>query len=213
MKALGKIFFKYRSYTPLPFIFVMILFVDSNITNIFIGLFIVTLGELIRIWAASYTGSEARTTYEFGGTNLVTQGPYSYLRNPMYLSNVIIYTGIGIMSSSLFPYLQIFALVFFTFQYYCIISSEEEYLDKRFNGLYDNYKKNVRRFFPKKNSIPFKLSSDLSFNLNAGLRSEKRSLQALIAIAILILFFYFFDTTLPDLFRAIYNQDIIARYR
>lgn len=211
MKALGKLFYKYRSYTPLPFVFVMLLFLGSNITSLIIGFIIAMTGESIRIWAVGYFGSVSRSTSQFVDASLITQGPYSYLRNPLYLGNIIIYLGLGIMSLSFFPYLQLIALVYFSFQYFCIVISEEEYLDKRFNGLYENYRKNVKRFFPRKNSIPFEISSTLSFNLFAGLKSEKRSLQALLATAILILIFYLSDTTLPDLFRIIYNQDVIAR--
>jgi protein-S-isoprenylcysteine O-methyltransferase Ste14 len=200
MKDLGKLFYKYRSYTPLPFVFVMLLFVDSNITILIIGFIIAMIGESIRIWAVGYFGSVSRATSQFVDASLITQGPYSYLRNPLYLGNIIIYLGLGIMSLSFFPYLQLFALVYFSFQYYCIVLSEEEYLSNKYNGLYENYRKKVKRFFPKKNLIPSEISSNLSFNLYAGFKSDKRSLQALLITAILILIFYLFDISLPDLF-------------
>jgi len=200
MKALGKIFYKYRSYTPLPFVFVMLLFVDSNIISLIIGFIITLIGELIRIWAVGYFGSVSRATSQYVDASLITQGPYSYLRNPLYLGNIIIYLGLGIMSMSFFPYLQLFALVYFSFQYYCIVLSEEEYLSNKYNGLYENYRKNVKRFLPKKNSIPTEINSNLSFNLYAGLKSDKRSFQALLVTAILIIIFYLFDISLPNLY-------------
>jgi protein-S-isoprenylcysteine O-methyltransferase Ste14 len=200
MKTLGKLFYKYRSYTPLPFVFVMLLFVDSNITSLIVGFIIAMIGESIRIWAVGYFGSVSRATSQYVDASLITQGPYSYLRNPLYLGNIIIYLGLGIMSMSFFPYLQLFALVYFSFQYYCIVLSEEEYLSNKYNGLFENYRKNVKRFFPKKNSIPSEISSNLSFHLYAGLKSDKRSLQALLVTAILILIFYLFDISLPNLF-------------
>ena len=211
MKTLGKIFYKYRSYTPLPFVFVMLLFVDSNATSMIIGFIIVMIGESIRIWAVGYFGSVSRATSQFVDASLITQGPYSYLRNPLYIGNIIIYLGLGIMSLSFFPYLQLIAIVYFSFQYYCIVISEEEYLSNKYNGLYDIYRKKVKRFFPRKNLLPFEISSTLPFNFYAGLKSEKRSLQALIVTAILLLIFYLSGTTLPDLFRIFYSQDVIAR--
>ena len=211
MKTLGKIFYKYRSYTPLPFVFVMLLFVDSNATSMIIGFVIAMIGESIRIWAVGYFGSVSRATSQFVDASLITQGPYSYLRNPLYLGNIIIYLGLGIMSLSFFPYLQLIAIVYFSFQYYCIVISEEEYLSNKYNGSYDIYRKKVKRFFPGKNLLPFEINSTLPFNFYAGLKSEKRSLQALIVTAVLLLIFYLSGTTLPDLFRIFYTQDVIAK--
>lgn len=211
MKTLGKIFYKYRSYTPLPFLIIMFLFADSNATSMVTGFIIAVIGESIRIWAVGYFGSVSRATTKFVDANLITQGPYSYLRNPLYFGNILIYLGLGIMSLSFFPYLQLIAVIYFSFQYYCIVISEEEYLSNKYNGLYETYKNNVKRFFPKKNILPFEICSNLSFNLTSGLKSEKRSLQAIIATVILLLILYLSDTTLPELFRKIYTQDVIAR--
>lgn len=124
---LGKFFFKYRSYTPLPFLFLMILYSNPNIYSILIGLVFVVLGEFIRIWANSWAGSETRTTGGVGGTFLIVSGPYAYVRNPLYIGNVMIYLGLGIMSYAVFPYLQIIALIYFLYQYYEIVKEEENF--------------------------------------------------------------------------------------
>jgi protein-S-isoprenylcysteine O-methyltransferase Ste14 len=189
MKKIGEFFFKYRSYTPLPLIFVMILFINPTIISFIAGLFVAFSGELIRIWSVGYAGSETRTTESAGGSNLVTQGPYSKLRNPLYLGNIMIYAGIGIMSNSLFPYLQIFALIYFYFQYYTIIITEEDYLASTFKNSYDLYKKCVNKFIPLFSKVPIEIKSQLEFSLKEGLQSEKRSLQAFIITTTIILFF------------------------
>ena len=103
----------------------MLAFMKPTLSSIVAGFLIALTGELIRIWSVSFAGSETRTTSGVGGTYLVTQGPYSVVRNPLYIGNILLYVGIGIMSMSLFPYLQLFALCFFIFQYYCIILAEE----------------------------------------------------------------------------------------
>jgi protein-S-isoprenylcysteine O-methyltransferase Ste14 len=189
MKRAGEFFFKYRSYTPLPFIFVMIFFINPTLISFITGLIVSVTGELIRILSVSYAGSETRTTESAGGSNLVTQGPYSYLRNPLYLGNLFIYLGIGIMSNSLFPYLQICAILYFYFQYYCIIIIEEEYLELTFINSYSLYKKSVNKIIPGFRKVPGEIKSKLEFNLKEGLKSEKRSLQAFLFIAAIILFF------------------------
>lgn len=198
MRAIGKFLFKYRSYTPLPFFFIMILFMHPTLITIGIGLPIVLAGELIRLWAVSYAGSETRTTEGVGGSNLVTQGPFSVVRNPLYLGNVLIYTGLGIMSFALFPYIQIFAFLYFTFQYYCIILNEEDYLKTAFSDKYSVYIKSVNRFFPFVNKIPESIKSNLSFDLKSGLKSESRSLQSIgISVAIIIIYYFFFSNKMP----------------
>lgn len=90
------------------------------------GICVVLLGEAIRVWSVGYAGSETRTTSGVGGSNLVTQGPYSLIRNPLYWGNIMIYSGFGIMSNALFPYLLIIAFAYFVFQYYLIIINEED---------------------------------------------------------------------------------------
>lgn len=189
-KRLGKFFFRHRSYTPFPLIIVMLLFMEPTIMSIVSGFLIACAGEIIRLWAVGYAGSETRTTSGVGGSRLVTQGPYSIVRNPLYVGNILIYTGMGIMSNALFPWLQIAGIVYFTFQYYCIILNEEDYLRKTFKDIFIKYTTRVNRFIPEKTEIPPEICSGLRFNLNAGLRSEKRSLQAFIATVVVILILY-----------------------
>jgi len=193
MKTLGKYFFKFRSYTPLPFFFLMILLMKPTIISILSGIPLVFIGEFIRLWAVSYAGSETRTTTGVGGSNLVTQGPFSVVRNPLYLGNVLIYTGIGIMSFTLFPYLQIFGLFYFTFQYYCIILNEEEYLLITFKDKFGKYLKSVNRFVPLKKPIPAEIKSNLSFDLKSGIKSESRSFQSILISSLIIIGYFIYS--------------------
>ncbi len=190
MKDLGSVFFKYRSYIPLPFVFLMLVFMEPTLTSVIIGFLIALSGELIRIWSVSFAGSETRTTSGVGGTYLVTQGPYSVIRNPLYAGNILIYIGIGIMSNALFPYLQIFAFLFFLFQYHCIVLAEEEFLQNKFTKIYSDYKKTVGRFIPKFTKLPDHIKSGLELNVKSGLRSEKRSLQAFLITSSIIITYY-----------------------
>lgn len=192
MKQLGKILFKYRSYTPLPFVFVMILFMQPTFISILAGIFVVLTGEAIRVWSVGYAGSETRTTSGVGGSNLVTQGPYALIRNPLYWGNIMIYSGVGIMSNALFPYLLIVAFVYFVFQYYLIIINEEEYLRQTYKEEFDAYCKHVNRFLPYPKKLPDHIKSNLVFDLKEGFKSERRSLQAVIIITVIILIKFIF---------------------
>ena len=190
-KSLSSLFFKYRSYTPVPFIVIMLIYENANIWSLIAGVLIVIIGESIRLWGVSWAGSETRTTDKPGGTYLIMSGPFAYLRNPLYLGNILIYFGIGIMFFAIFPYLQIFAMAFFFIQYYFIIKSEEEYLLGEYGDQYRNYSANVRRFITR--VTPYKVPGvkQPSFKLKAGFKSEKRTLQAISIVALTIFLLWF----------------------
>jgi protein-S-isoprenylcysteine O-methyltransferase Ste14 len=191
MNNIASFLFKYRSYTPIPFLLVMIFFENANVWSLILGFLVVLKGELIRLWGVSWAGSETRTTGTVGGTYLIVSGPFAYVRNPLYLGNILIYTGIGIMSFALFPYLQIIGLLFFYLQYSLIVKEEEKYLAQQFSKDYEEYVKNVPRFLPR--FTPYRSGSVVQppFNLQAGLRSERRSIQALSFVSLTVFLLWF----------------------
>ncbi|MCH8940985.1 MAG: isoprenylcysteine carboxylmethyltransferase family protein [Bacteroidetes bacterium] len=180
-------FFNFRSYTPIPFLILMFVFQRANIQSMVIGFLIALCGELIRFWGVSWAGSETRTTGGVGGTFLIISGPFAYVRNPLYVGNILLYTGLGVMSLALFPYLQIISLIFFLIQYYYIVKEEESFLVKKFGEDFENYLKKVPRFFPRFHAYKINNAEQPEFNLKAGLRSEKRSLQAFVIVTIILI--------------------------
>jgi len=178
--------FKYRSYTPIPFLILMLIFENASVTSLAIGFAIALAGELIRLWGVSWAGSETRTTGGVGGSFLVINGPFAHVRNPLYVGNILLYFGIGIMSMSLFPYLQIVALLFFFFQYYVIVKEEEGYLIKTFGEDYKKYFNNVPRFFWRLTPYKDDSISQPEFIISKGIKSESRTLQAFGFVALLI---------------------------
>jgi len=195
----SNIFFKYRSYTPIPFLLLMVIFAEPSVTSMIIGFAIAISGELMRFWGVSWAGSETRTTGGVGGTYLVISGPFAFVRNPLYVGNILLYFGIGIMSWSLFPFLQIVALLFFAVQYHFIALEEEKFLKEKFGEAYKNYFKNVPRFIPQ--FIPYKDSTleQPPYNPKAGVKSEKRTLQAFTLVSLIIVIIWIVKNY--DLFR------------
>lgn len=187
MNKLAKIFFKYRSYTPLPFLVVMYIFFKASVLSLIVGFAVALIGELIRFWGVSWAGSETRTTSGVGSSYLVISGPFAHVRNPLYIGNIFMYVGLGIMSFSLFPYLQIIALLFFLFQYFLIVGEEEEFLAKKYGLDYEEFKKNVPAFLPR--IIPYKNEKIIQpqVNFKKGLKSETRTLQAFLFISLSML--------------------------
>lgn len=185
--------FKYRSYTPLPFVALMIIYAMPNLYSLIGGFLMVMAGEMIRLWGVSWAGSETRTTNDgVGSSYLVISGPFSYVRNPLYLGNILIYLGVGFMSNAAFPYLQIAALVFFVWQYTVIVGEEERFLRGKYGKDYDDFCANVPRFFPRFTAYRKDNVTQPKYNLKAGLKSEGRTFQAIAAIMITIVLLWFF---------------------
>jgi protein-S-isoprenylcysteine O-methyltransferase Ste14 len=176
--------FRNRSYTPLPFLVVMIIFAQPTAVSLGIGFVVAALGEFIRAWGVFYVGSETRVTGEVGASRLVTSGPFAHVRNPLYVGNILLYVGVGVMSLALFPWLQLVALLWFVFQYTLIVREEERFLREKFGKEYEEYCASVPRFLFRPTA--FRTSAPVTIDWKAGWHSEARSLQAF-AIATLIL--------------------------
>jgi protein-S-isoprenylcysteine O-methyltransferase Ste14 len=163
----GNFLFKHRSFTPIPLIIVVfVIFKPVNLEekNILInlsGIFISFLGEIIRIIAVGYsfTGTSGRETF-LRADALNTTGIYAIVRNPLYIGNFLMFTGLVLVFSNVFAVL-VFA-VFLILQYYFIILSEENFLKEKYGEPYEAYCRQVRRAMPtfknyKGNQNPFSL--------------------------------------------------------
>lgn len=182
--------FKYRSYSPIPFLVLMLLFQQATPVSLVIGFTVALLGEFFRFWGVAYAGSETRRTGEVGATYLVISGAFAHLRNPLYLGNMLMYLGIGIMSYALFPYLQIVALAFFMWQYYVIIKEEEGFLVQKYGKAYEDYRAAVPKLIPSLTAYPNIGIEQPPFNPKAGLKSEMRTLQAFAFIILIVIVRY-----------------------
>jgi len=179
--------FQYRGYTPIPFLLTMILFAKPTDETMLIGVVMALLGELLRFWGVAYAGSLTRATGSVGAPEVIVSGPFAYTRNPLYLGNILLYTGIGVMANALSPWLVIVALAYFVFQYLSIVSLEEEFLDKEFGPRYLEFKANVPQFIPR--LTPYKHPAQMGQKprWSEALRSERRTLQAVgLVLALLV---------------------------
>ena len=176
--------FRYRGYTPLPFVLVMFIFAHPTVETLLLGFLIAGVGEGLRLWGVSVVGSETRTTGRVGGTYLATGGPFAHVRNPLYVGNLLLYIGFGVMSNALFPWFLLTATVIFLIQYYLIVTLEEEYLAKRFGTAFLDYAREVPRFFPRLRKYRAESSPELTSSLQRSLRSENRTLQAFLLVSL-----------------------------
>ena len=179
---IGNFFFKIRSFTPIPFIFALLYFAEPLWYTVVIGVLFISTGELLRIWAVGYAGASTRARTLGAARDLVTTGPYGYVRNPLYLGNFLLSLGVCLVAN---VYWLIAVLVVgYFFQYLPIIAIEESYLMESCGTVYQAYRDRVPRFVPQLHSYPEPSPHDFSWT--RAIKSEKRTLTAIICVIGLI---------------------------
>ena len=188
---LKEFLFKSRGYTPIPFFLLAIIFADPHEDLFIFGLILVIFGELIRIWGVAYAGCATRTRTVKEAPVLVTNGPYAFMRNPLYFGNMFIYSGFIIAAGALLPYLLYIAILFFSIQYSLIVSLEEKNLAEIFGEKYLHYKSMVPRFYLRLSPYPERTQIEADY-LKA-LRSERTTFlnMALLLVLLIIRWYYF----------------------
>ncbi|MEE8530702.1 MAG: isoprenylcysteine carboxylmethyltransferase family protein [Hyphomicrobium sp.] len=103
-------------------------------------------GGVILLVAAILTLRRHSTTVQpnAGATTLVTTGPFSFFRNPIYLADVLILFGVAEITTNI--WFVIGALVFGLLVTWFAILPEERHLESRFGQAYLDYKAKTRRW-------------------------------------------------------------------
>ncbi len=81
---------------------------------------------------------------EHPATTIVTEGPFRFTRNPLYLGLALLYTGISLIVNSLWPLLLLPTVLLL--MRIGVIAREERYLERKFGTQYLAYKQRVRRW-------------------------------------------------------------------
>ena len=157
MISIGNFFFKYRNYLfiflylalfiPSPPIFTPEVFGENYyIWPIIIGLVITISGQAVRGatigLAYIVRGGKDKKVY---ADELVTEGIFNHCRNPLYVGNVLMLLGVGILSNSLI-YVGIL-IPLFLFIYQAIVLAEENFLRNKFGEQFNDYCKRVNRWW------------------------------------------------------------------
>lgn len=105
----------------------------------FMGIILSGIASLGRMWCSLYIAG-----YKDG--QLITAGPYSLCRNPLYFFSMIGILGIGLATKTLT--IPIVLMVFFALYHPLVIKGEESRLKELFGDAFEAYTKRVPRFFP-----------------------------------------------------------------
>ncbi len=188
-ERIGSFFFKARSFTPVPFLLVILAFARPSWMTVISGVFFMLIGEAIRIWGVGYAGFITRTR-NVGADVLVTGGPFSIIRNPLYAGNFLISLGACVAMDALIPWTLIFFLLLYSLQYHFIVALEEATLEKKFGEVYLRYKECVPRFFPgfRKYNEP----STVGFNASVAFANERKTFLSIFIITSISVLFTIF---------------------
>lgn len=126
------------------------IFFGSNLfswgAQIVIGVLFLSFGAGIVTWSI--------TCLLNAGTNIppneptlaiVTEGPYRYSRNPIYLGMILFYIGLIVALDIVWGLILLFPLVYVIIKY--VIELEENYLRRKFKSEYKEYCSETRRWF------------------------------------------------------------------
>ncbi len=105
-----------------------------------LGILLVGVATLGRAWCSLYIAG-------YKTSILVTQGPYSFSRNPLYFFSFVGLLGVGLCSETLL--IPAILAVGFALYYPSVIRQEEQKLLERHDQAYRDYMAATPRFLPK----------------------------------------------------------------
>lgn len=177
-----EILFKNRNYAPIAFYIIGIVLAQPRQDLFVFGMILVGFGELMRLWGLSYVGVDG-TSLVVSENDLVTNGAYAHIRNPIFTGNIFMSIGMIIALGGGLPHLLFIGLFFFPLMYQSISSYEEEMLSQKYGETYDEYKIAVPRFYPRISAYPKRTSIKPDFN--TAIKNEKNVFLMIIIMLIL----------------------------
>ena len=125
--------------------------------------------------------------------DLVTEGMFGVCRNPLYVGNMLLYSGVFLLHGN--PLLVVFGIGLFAFMYQCIVYAEEAFLDRTFGEAYQAYCRDVPRWALRMRNLA-QSTEGMSFNVKRVIGKDYSTVSAAM-IAILATEMYKFASNAP----------------
>jgi protein-S-isoprenylcysteine O-methyltransferase Ste14 len=177
---IGERLFYWRDYTAIPATLLLLFFSNPTARTATIGTLLVLIGAVARIYTVAFMSD--RTKDDLEPDHLVTTGPFALIRNPLYVSNLIITCGVIVYAGVV--WLGAPMMLYFIFQYHCIAKFEENSLLAKFGDEYQRYMERVPPWIPLK--TPIADDFPVPPSLSAAFVSEKKSI-GIVAIILFLL--------------------------
>jgi protein-S-isoprenylcysteine O-methyltransferase Ste14 len=178
----GRIWFKLRGAIVAPLYLIALFYpnglVQRSWLTYFIGNITFLSGVFIRIW------SEMHIHYRLKGHKvLALTGPYSFVRNPLYIGNTLLLTAIPILTGLMwFVPVTIAGCLS---NYSLSVKYEEPHLIKKYGEPYVQYLKNTPRWIPKLKNQTQEARADASEYILPSIKAEIHTLLLLVPIIIM----------------------------
>ena len=153
-----------------------------------LGMAIICFGEALRFWASGYVGrvkgDGAQRLRDRGNKQLVTVGPYAFVRHPQHLGTLLIMVGFCLIVGNL--WFAVAALGCFFVVYHHIIIQEEGNLCEELGTPYIVYRASVPRLMPAWKCFP---NPQGQWSWRRLIRSEEWKTLAWVVVALIAMYF------------------------
>jgi protein-S-isoprenylcysteine O-methyltransferase Ste14 len=109
-------------------------------TGEIIGFFLLAIAALGRLWCLAFIAGAKNEI-------LITEGPYSVVRNPLYILNFLGAVGLGLAAEN--PPLALLLACGFALFYPSVVRAEEARLGRTFGAIYAEYCEMTPRWVPR----------------------------------------------------------------
>jgi protein-S-isoprenylcysteine O-methyltransferase Ste14 len=117
---------------------------DYHLVFAVAALFCVAAATL-RTWATAHLKAAVMTDGRLHASRLVADGPYRYVRNPLYFGNILLAIGFGLMASRVGFVILVLGILLFNYR---LISREEHGMGATMGEQFRAYRSAVPRLFP-----------------------------------------------------------------
>ena len=157
MSGIKETVFRYRDKIAVAFLLIVFICMASGIGTLgigdlaedrldLLGYLVIAAGHTLRFLALRHIGPKSRT-HTLGAPQLVTDGPYAVVRNPLYLANWIIAIGLCLVAQ--LGWVLVAGPLLALLLYYVVALAEEPRLLAQFGEAYQRYCATTPRFFPR----------------------------------------------------------------
>jgi protein-S-isoprenylcysteine O-methyltransferase Ste14 len=109
-------------------------------------------GLALHIWSnVSLARGERQATG--GASPLVMDGPFRYVRNPIYLAGIALLLGVGLLYPTWEAKDLVLTLVLLVYFHWAVVRVEEPALQQQFGPAYEEYCRRVARWLPAPTSL------------------------------------------------------------
>ena len=126
-----------RQWFAVLFVFLVSVMGEPEKTLLYIGTAVTILGALVRLWASGHVKKNKE---------LATDGPYAFVRHPLYVGNILLLAGFSLASSLWWSY--ILMVILLLFYYPPTISYEDNKLRQFFGEAWETWSRTTHALIP-----------------------------------------------------------------